>query len=653
MANEENEHQKSPQVIRARPRRASAPGTPPKPAKPQLDDQTRRNILAELRHDLRTPLNAVIGYSEILLEDAEDVTGHEDFISELENIHSAGIKSLELVNSILHPAKIESDQTDFSLETFGVNLRHELRTHSNAIISFTERLLKKGERLRHKSDFTEESIPDIENILSAAGDFLAMIRSTENFSELNTGVTEQAAKTSGISSATVKTGKDNGSAATGDCANLLIVDDNAMNLDLLSRHLERQGHHVTAAENGRQALAMIEEHKFDVVLLDIMMPEMDGYQVLQRLKNHDTWRNIPVIMISALDEMGGVVRCIEMGAEDYLSKPFDPVLLRARIGAVLEKKRLRDKEQLYLKSLEREMEIGRDIQASFLPESLPQIPGWEIAASFYPARQVSGDFYDAFQLSGGQGVGIVIADVCGKGVGAALFMGLFRSLIRAFSDMYYSRTWISLLDDVEAPLDPASTEDENRIMESNHANALKIVVTLTNDYIARNHSKSNMFATLFFGVIDPETGILIYINGGHEPPVIVGPDGVRKRLEPSGPALGMFTEDMLPSNLKFKTGKASIRPGEILVSFTDGITEALGPDGELYTKERLFALLSDPPDSANGLLDHIEESLSKHTAGAEQSDDITLLALRQAQGPGASTSSGALRQLNFCSPKVT
>ena len=219
--------------------------------------------------------------------------------------------------------------------------------------------------------------------------------------------------------------------------------------------------------------------------------------------------------------------------------------------------------------------------------------------------------------------------------------------------MYYSRTWISLLDDVEAPLDPASTEDENRIMESNHANALKIVVTLTNDYIARNHSKSNMFATLFFGVIDPETGILIYINGGHEPPVIVGPDGVRKRLEPSGPALGMFTEDMLPSNLKFKAGKANIRPGEILVSFTDGITEALGPDGELYTKERLFALLSDPPDSANGLLDHIEESLSKHTAGAEQSDDITLLALRQAQGPGASTSSGALRQLNFCSPKVT
>src|SRR5687767_1628561 len=123
---------------------------------------------------------------------------------------------------------------------------------------------------------------------------------------------------------------------------LLVVDDNEMNRDMLSRRLERQGHAVTMAENGRQALERIRAEPFDLVLLDIMMPELNGYEVLEQLKNDGDLRHIPVIMISAVDELDSVVRCIELGAEDYLSKPFSPVLLKARIGACLEKKQLRD-----------------------------------------------------------------------------------------------------------------------------------------------------------------------------------------------------------------------------------------------------------------------------------------------------------------------
>src|SRR5437867_8265596 len=212
---------------------------------------------------------------------------------------------------------------------------------------------------------------------------------------------------------------------------ILVVDDVEVNRDLLARRLKQQGHAVATADNGRQALERVRGEEFDLVLLDIMMPEMDGYQVLEELQRDPALKHIPVIMISAVGEIESVVKCVEMGATDYLPKPFNAVLLKARVGATLEKKRLRDRERLYAKSLERELEIGREIQKSFLPEELPRAPGWEIAARFTPARQVAGDFYDAFPLPGIAGIGLVVADVCDKGVGAALFMALFRSLLRA------------------------------------------------------------------------------------------------------------------------------------------------------------------------------------------------------------------------------
>src|SRR4051812_4945894 len=117
---------------------------------------------------------------------------------------------------------------------------------------------------------------------------------------------------------------------TSEQGHILVVDDNRLNRLTLSRGLEQQGHSVSTAENGQQALEMLKARPFDVVLLDIMMPEMDGYEVLERMKGDTTLRDIPVIVISALDEMDSVVRCIEMGAEDYLPKPFNPMLLRAR-----------------------------------------------------------------------------------------------------------------------------------------------------------------------------------------------------------------------------------------------------------------------------------------------------------------------------------
>jgi len=380
---------------------------------------------------------------------------------------------------------------------------------------------------------------------------------------------------------------------------LLVVDDNEMNRDLLSRRLKQQGHRVVSARNGREALEMIAADEFDLVLLDIMMPELDGYEVLERMRAEGTLDQLPVIMISAVTEMESVIRCIEIGATDYLPKPFNPILLKARVGATLEKKRLRDRERLWAKSLERDLEIGREIQTSFLPEALPRPAGWEIAARFQPARQVAGDFYDAFALAGGERVGLVVADVCDKGVGAALFMALFRSLLRAFSE----RTFAS-----------GDGNDSSRLLST---------VASTNDYIARTHGSANMFATAFVAALEPAGGSLSWVNAGHEAPVVFGTAGIRDRLPPTGPALGMMPD------MKFEARESVLDPGETLFAFTDGVTEAKDGAGRFYSEERLLALLEEGATSAPALLDRIEAAVSAHASGAERSDDITMLAVRR------------------------
>jgi adenylate cyclase len=153
---------------------------------------------------------------------------------------------------------------------------------------------------------------------------------------------------------------------------ILVVDDNRMNRLKLSRGLEQQGHTFALAENGQQALGMVRAQPFDLVLLDIVMPEMDGYQVLEQMKRDGALRDIPVIVISALDEMESVVKCIKMGAEDYLPKPFNPVLLKARIEACLEKKWLRDQEQAYLKELQVEREKSELLLLNILPKPIAE-----------------------------------------------------------------------------------------------------------------------------------------------------------------------------------------------------------------------------------------------------------------------------------------
>ena len=383
---------------------------------------------------------------------------------------------------------------------------------------------------------------------------------------------------------------------------ILIVDDEPFNVDYLEQELEEMDYETISAFNGQEALDKVQSAAPDLVLLDIMMPIMDGFEVLTCLKANPSTRDIPVIVISASNSLQSVVRGIQLGAEDYLPKPFEPTLLHARISSSLVKKRLRDLQQLYLKSLEREFEIAHEIQMGFLPSELPVVDGWEIAAYFKAAREVAGDFYDAFLLPDGNLV-FVLGDVCGKGVGAALFMTLFRSLIRATSTTDYFRT-----REVALVLTPAE-----RLLH---------VIGFTNKYLAETHGAAT-FATIFIGIINLQDNKLTYINCGNEPPILLRKGGTITTLQPTGPIVGIITD------ANFTACEMLMEKNDLLVAFTDGITDAMNANEEFFGRERLLNLLIKADPTPALLLKNIDEQLQQFIGTADQFDDITVLAIKK------------------------
>ncbi len=256
---------------------------------------------SHLRHELRTPINHIIGYSELLLEEAED-SALKPYSCDLQKIHTAGKTLLEMINTLFDAGKVTPGYASPGAPPAG-----------------------DPARLHDEDTNTEVATDEREAIALLPG-------------------------------------------------HLLVVDDNETNRDMLSRRLLNQGYRVSMAEDGRGALQAVRAQAVDLVLLDVLMPEMDGYETLKQLKADPRLRDIPVIMISALDEIQSVVRCIEHGAEDYLPKPFNPVLLRARIGACLEKKRLRDQEVLYLQDVSHVTTAAADVEAGqFVADTLAEV----------------------------------------------------------------------------------------------------------------------------------------------------------------------------------------------------------------------------------------------------------------------------------------
>jgi serine phosphatase RsbU (regulator of sigma subunit) len=265
-----------------------------------------------------------------------------------------------------------------------------------------------------------------------------------------------------------------------------------------------------------------------------------------------------------------------------------------------------------LESLRREMEVARNIQRDFLPESLPVAPGVQLEAVLHPARQVSGDFYDAFMLAPSGTIVLVVGDVCDKGVGAALFMALFRSLIRASAD--------PVAGGAIQMIGGRRTLVRQALEAATPADLLMRVAGFTNDYIARLHGRTNMFATVFLAALTPNTGQLDFVNAGHEPALVIGPYGDIRELKPTGPALGLLPDQV------FKAGAGELEPGHCLFAFTDGLVEARSAAGEVFGAERLREALRAGIAVPGRLVPGVIDALHAFTGEAEPHDDVTLLA---------------------------
>ena len=319
-------------------------------------------------------------------------------------------------------------------------------------------------------------------------------------------------------------------------------------------------------------------------------------------------------VVSFSDTAVGDIEAHMRAGLDYIVPPFLPGLVGSRLVACHVRQALsRTAEGLQddgdLTTYKRELRIGQEIQSGFLPEALPVRAGWQLAARFRPARVVAGDFYDAFELAGGARIGLVVGDVCDKGVGAALFMALVRSLLR------HTATQLDGHDTTSAG--------------SPGVLVLHSVVA-TNEYLIANHLRQGYFATLFFAVLDPLTGSLVYANCGHDPPVLRRANGVRRLLWPTGPALGLMP------NSSFGIAQTRLAPGELLFAYTDGVPDAKDIDGRLLSRDVVHGLVAGHRSGTDELLDLVERTIHGHVGGAEQSDDIVMVALRRQPGDQAS-----------------
>jgi sigma-B regulation protein RsbU (phosphoserine phosphatase) len=384
---------------------------------------------------------------------------------------------------------------------------------------------------------------------------------------------------------------------------VLAVDDTPENLDIVKGILA-DDYHIKVAVSGHIALKIAQSQSPDLILLDIMMPEIDGYQVCRQLKEDPRTQDIPVIFLTAKGETADEAEGFELGAADYILKPVNPPLLKARVKTHLALKQNMDQLQAayavinrHKERMEQELNVGRDIQLSMVPDTFPAFPDrdeFDIHALLKPAREIGGDFYDYFFVERDK-LCVCVGDVSGKGVPAALFMAVTKTMIKS-----------------------TAAEDDSPAS----------IMTRVNDEISQDNPNC-MFITLFLGILDVGTGEFRYTNAGHPYPYLKRPGGKIDTLKHiHGPVVGAM------DGLAYGEDSVNIEKDDQLLVFTDGITEAMDLSDELYGEQRvidLFASVSEKDSDVlvNAMLDAVENFAGE----AEQADDITVLALRYCTQP--------------------
>jgi sigma-B regulation protein RsbU (phosphoserine phosphatase) len=371
---------------------------------------------------------------------------------------------------------------------------------------------------------------------------------------------------------------------------ILVVDDMPSNLRLLSQTLAEKGYGVRTVTSGPRALESARTSPPDLILLDVRMPEMDGYEVCAQLKKDERTAHIPIIFISALDQVEDKVQAFQFGGVDYITKPFQVEEVLARTETHLALRRLQTSLEKINQRMQREFMLAGAVQSSFLPGEMPKIPSWQLAASLRSARETSGDFYDIIQLPNGL-FGLLVADVVDKGVPAALLMAMSWSLIWSYA--------------LQHPDSPHSVfEEVNR----------RLLL----------HLGGSHFLTCFYAVLNPESGGLTYCNAGQPPPLhLKKMKGEIDQLSRTGPPLGVLEES------QWDTHDIKIEAGETLILYTDGVTDSCNAQGEFYGTARFNSLaVRQKGKSAQAVHDNLLASIDSFVAGEMQFDDTALIVLR-------------------------
>lgn len=371
-----------------------------------------------------------------------------------------------------------------------------------------------------------------------------------------------------------------------DCR-ILIVDDAKANVDILVAAL-RGEYKLSIALDGENALRNVEKNPPDLVLLDIVMPGIDGYEVCRRIRASETTREIPVMFLSALEDVRDKARGFELGANDYLTKPFEILEVKARVRSLLKAKSYADAVR---ETMERDLSIAREIQMGILLSDLSsctRATGLDIHAMIEPARQVGGDFYDVLRI-GNDRVVVTIGDVSGKGIPAALFMAVTITLIRTMARQY-------------------KQPDE-------------ILRHLNSELVAQN--PQGMFVTIACLVFDVPTGTVTAASAGHNPLVILRPHQTPQFAFPSSGVMAA----LFPT-LDIACETMTLARGDTVVLYTDGVTEAFNHQREAFGEERLLESLGHAGQDAGATVRSLIDAVRNHAAGAPQSDDITVVAVR-------------------------
>jgi sigma-B regulation protein RsbU (phosphoserine phosphatase) len=375
--------------------------------------------------------------------------------------------------------------------------------------------------------------------------------------------------------------------ALGD-SRILIVDDVKANVDVLV-HALRDEYKLAVALDGESALRNAEKAVPDLVLLDIMMPGIDGYEVCRRLRASEATRGVPVMFLSALEEVANKTRGFEVGGNDYLTKPFEILEVKARVRSLLEAKLYADAVR---EAAARDLRIAREIQMGILPADLAAstrgLP-LEVAAAIEPARQVGGDLYEVIRTSDDRVV-VALGDVSGKGIPASLFMAVAITVLR------------TLARDVR---DPA-----------------EILRRLSDELADRN--PRGMFVTMQCLIFDFASGRVSIAGAGHHELAILSP-GQAPRL--AHPSTGL-PAGLIPGNV-IQSESITLAPGDTFVLFSDGVSEAMDANDDFFGDDRLLATLAPLTDApTKTIVDTVMAAVHAFANGAPQSDDIAVVAGR-------------------------